>query len=502
MTAAAGEAAGPGDTAGSVLTLASSRGRVALFATVAASGMASLDATVINVALPRIGEDLDAGVGALQWILTGYLLALASLILLGGTLGDRWGRRRVFVGGTVWFALASMLCGLAPTVEALVVARILQGAGAALLTPGSLAILQASFVEQDRARAVGAWSGLSGVAGAIGPFVGGWVVDGPGWRWAFLLNLPVAVAVVAATWRAVPETRDRSATGPLDVGGALLAVFGLAAATWGLTAAGERGWADGPVIAALVAAAIAAAAFVARERAAANPLVPPALFANRTFAVTNVVTVLLYAPLGVAFFLVAYELQVAAGWSAFAAGVAMLPTTVLMLVLSARSGALSERIGPRLPLTAGALLAGIGLWMLSGLGTDAVWLSDVAPGAVVLGLGLVLFVAPLTEAVMGSVPAGRVGTASGVNNAVARTAGLAAVAVVPVVAGLTTARHGTDVAGAAQRGLRIVAVVAVVAAPVAFVGLTDRRTRRSARRFHCAVGGPPIQPDPQRCPVS
>ena len=226
------------------LSLNSSRGRIALVATVAGSGMASLDATVVNVALPHIGDDLDASVSALQWVLTGYLLALASLILLGGALGDRYGRRKVFVIGTVWFAGASLLCGAAPNVEVLVAARILQGVGAALLTPGSLAILQASFRESDRARAVGAWSGLGGGVGAIGPFVGGWLVDGPGWRWAFLINVPVAAIVVVCARAAVPETRDPHAARDLDLVGAGLAVVSLGAATWALTEAGPRGWTD------------------------------------------------------------------------------------------------------------------------------------------------------------------------------------------------------------------------------------------------------------------
>src|ERR1700730_3186797 len=238
----------PAETAGG-LALRSGKGRVALVATVAASAMASLDATVVNVALPHIGKDFHASVSALQWVLTGYLLALASLILLGGALGDRFGRRKVFIIGTVWFAAASLLCGAAMNIEVLVDARIIQGGGAALLTPGSLAILQASFRESDRAAAVGAWSGLGGVAGAIGPFVGGGLVDGPGWRWAFLIKVPVAALAIACARAAVPETRDPHASRGLDLGGAALAVTGLAAGTWALTEAGPRGWTDSAVLA-------------------------------------------------------------------------------------------------------------------------------------------------------------------------------------------------------------------------------------------------------------
>ena len=353
------------------LLLHSRRGRIALVATVAGSGMAALDATVVNVALPRIGTDFDASITALQWVLTGYLLALSSLILLGGALGDRFGRRRVFVIGTVWFAIASLLCGAAPNIEVLIVARVLQGVGAALLTPGSLAILQVSFRQQDRAAAVGAWSGLGGVAGAIGPFLGGWLVDGPGWRWAFLINIPIAAIVVICSRIAVPETRDLHSTRGLDLLGAAIAIVALGAGTWALTEAGPRGWTDSSVVIAGAIALAGIAAFVWRMLHTADPLVPPALFRSREFTVTNLATVLLYSSIGVSFFLVAYELQVAAGWSALRAGIALLPATFLMLVFSSASGSLAQRIGPRLQLTVGPLLTAAGLLLLSRIGSDA-----------------------------------------------------------------------------------------------------------------------------------
>ena len=345
-------------------------------ATVAASGMASLDATVVNVALPHIGNDLGASVSSLQWVLTGYLLSLASLILLGGALGDRYGRRKVFIIGTIWFAGASLLCGAAPNVEVLIAARVLEGVGAALLTPGSLAILQASFRKSDRAKAVGAWSGLGGVFGAIGPFVGGWLVDGPGWRWAFLINVPVAALVVVCALRAVPETRDPHAPRHLDIAGAALGVVSLGAATWALTEAGPRGWTDPAIAVGACIALLGVAAFVYRMLHARDPLVPPTLFESREFTVTNLATVLMYAAIGVTFFLVAYELQVGAGWSALEAGTALLPATVLMVLFSAKSGELAQRIGPRLQLTAGPLIAGVrtaaalaaSVLMLHGLG--------------------------------------------------------------------------------------------------------------------------------------
>ena len=480
---------------GDGLVLHSARGRVALVATVAASAMASLDATVVNVALPHIGEEFNAGISALQWVLTGYLVALASLILLGGALGDRFGRRRVFVIGTVWFAAASLLCGAAPSIDVLVIARVLQGVGGALLTPGSLAILQASFRESDRAAAVGAWSGLGGVAGAIGPFVGGGLVDGPGWRWAFLINLPVAALAIGCAQSAIPESRDPHAGRRLDLVGAALAVVGLAASTWALTEAGPRGWTDAGVLGASAVAISAIAAFVRRMLHAADPLVPPALFRNRTFSVVNLQTVLLYSALGVSFFLVSYELQVATGWSALQAGVALLPATGLMLLLSASSGSLAQRIGPRLQLTVGPLIAAVGLLLLARVGEHASWVTDILPGAIVFGLGLVTFVAPLTATVMAAADPNHVSVASGVNNAIARAANLTALAVIPVVSGLSAASNPTEITHAFRLGLVITASVAAASSPLAFIGLGPQTTAPcTARRIQCNLDGAPLQP--------
>jgi EmrB/QacA subfamily drug resistance transporter len=478
------------------LVLHSARGRIALLATVAASGMASLDATVVNVALPHIGADFHADVSALQWVLNGYLLALASLILLGGALGDRFGRRKVFTIGTAWFAVASLLCAVAPNIDVLVTARILQGIGGALLTPGSLAILQASFQSSDRAAAVGAWSGLGGVAGAIGPFVGGGLVDGPGWRWAFLINVPVAAIAIAAAHSAVPETRDPDAVRGLDLTGAGFAVVFLAGSTWAFTDAGPRGWSDRLVLGAAALAVVGGAAFVWRMLHTHDPLVPPALFANRTFTVMNLATLLLYGAIGVSFFLVAYQLQVASGWSALQAGVALLPTTILMLLLSARSGALTQRIGPRAQLTVGPLLAGAGLLLLARIGPHASWVSDVLPGSLVFGLGLVTFVAPLTATVMATSDPAHVSVASGVNNAIARAAALAALALIPVLSGLSVASGAAQVTHSYRLSLLIAACVAAAASPLAFLGLrTHVRTQLSARQITCAVDGAPLQPD-------
>ncbi|HEX4816783.1 MAG TPA: MFS transporter [Nonomuraea sp.] len=411
------------------LELRSARGRWVLAATVLGSGLALLDSTVVNVALPYLGRELDARMDGLQWTINAYTLTLAGLILLGGSLGDRFGRRRVFLIGTVWFAVASALCGLAPSIEVLVAARALQGIGGALLTPGSLAIIQASFVRADRPRAVGAWSGLGGVASAIGPLLGGWLVQTVGWRWAFLINLPFALLVVLVGVRHVPESRDEQAVGRFDVLGSVLAALALAGITYGLI---EKG-APVPLIAGLVLVA----AFVAVEvRRSPDALVPVGLFRNHVFAAVNVVTLVMYAAMGVVFFLLVVQLQVVSGFSPIAAGLAMLPTTVLMMLLSARAGDVAKRVGPRWPMTLGILVAGGGFVWMSTIGPGASYALQVLPAVSVFGLGLSAAVAPLTSTVLASADERYAGTASGVNNAVARTGSLLAVAAVPPLVGL------------------------------------------------------------------
>ncbi|WP_399088802.1 MFS transporter [Streptomyces sp. BBFR2] len=416
--------------------LASPQGRWVLLTAVLGSGMAMLDSTVVNVALPRIGDDLHADLGVLQWTITAYMLTLASLILLGGALGDRYGRRRVFLVGVVWFAVASLLCGLAPTSGVLIAARALQGIGGALLTPGSLALIQAVFRPDDRARAVGAWSGLGGVATAIGPFVGGWLVDGAGWRWVFFLNVPLAAVCVPVALRYVPETRERAAArGGFDVAGAALGALALAGVTYALIAAPGRGLSAGVVVPG-VAGLLLGVAFVVVERRRAAPMLPPELFAIRQFSAVNAVTVCVYAAFGGFFFLSVVQLQVVAGYSALAAGTALLPTTVLMLLLSARSGELGQRVGPRIPLTVGPLLCAVGMLLMTRVGAGASYVADVLPALVVLGAGMVTLVAPLTATVLASVDVDRAGLASGINNAAARAAGLVAVAALPLLAGM------------------------------------------------------------------
>jgi EmrB/QacA subfamily drug resistance transporter len=460
---------------GPQLRTSEARGRWVLAATIAGSGLALLDSTVVNVALARIGTDLGAGFSGLQWVVNGYTLTLAALILLGGVLGDLYGRRRVFEIGAVWFAVASAGCALAPNIEVLVAARALQGVGAALLTPGSLSLISASFATADRSKAVGYWSGLGGIAGAVGPFLGGWLVD-LSWRAVFVVNLPIAAAVLLISRRHVPETRREGGDGRVDVSGSVLVVLMLAAATYGLTRAGSRGW--GLLEVGLLALAVlAGVSLVVVERRSRHPLVALDLLADRAFAATNVVTLLVYAALGVVFFLLVLQLQVVAGWSPLEAGTSLLPVTASMLLLSGRFGALAARIGARPLMAAGALLTGSGFLLLLRVGPHARYLTDVAPAALVLGLGLSVTVAPLTAAVLAAAPDGEAGAASGINNAVARTAGLLAVAVIPGIAGLS--RLGTGDRDAFDAGfgtaMLLCAVLCALGALVAWFGVPAHR---------------------------
>jgi EmrB/QacA subfamily drug resistance transporter len=378
------------------------------------------------------------------------VLSLAALILLGGSLGDRFGRRRVFVVGTVWFGVASLLCGLAPDVGTLVAARVLQGVGGALLTPGSLSILQASFAREDRGRAIGAWSGLGAVAAAVGPFLGGLLVE-VSWRLVFLLNLPLCAAVVVVALRHVPESRDEQAPDHVDVLGAALGALGLAGVTYALIGLGDD--LPGAVVAVTgLGGAAMLVAFVLVERRSPAPMLPLGIFRSRQFTAANLVTFAVYAAISGVFLLLVVHLQVVGGYSPLAAGVSLLPVTLLMLALSARSGALAARIGPRRPMTLGPLLCAGGTVLLSTVGPSPSYLREVLPGVLLFGAGLVTTVAPLTVTVLAAVEDRHAGLASGVNNAVARTAGLLAVAVLPVAAGITGADY-TDPA-AFQDGYR------------------------------------------------
>jgi EmrB/QacA subfamily drug resistance transporter len=405
------------------IVLRTPAGRWVLFATVLGTSMAFLDATIVNIALPTIGKDLDAGLTELQWTVNAYTLTLAALLLLGGSLGDRYGRRRIFCVGAAWFAAASLLCGLAPTSEFLIAARALQGVGAAMLTPGSLAIIESSFRREDRGAAVGAWSGLGGIAGAAGPFVGGYLVEAVSWRLIFLINLPVAAAVLWVANRHVPETRNAAMRAtPLDLRGAALTALGLASATYGLTAGASKGWGSPLVVGALLAGVVCLALFIALERRIRWPLVPLQLFASRQFSAANAVTFVVYGALGGALFLLPLQLQGTAGYSPLQSGAALVPMTFVMLLLSARAGRLAQRIGPRLPMTVGPLVAGCGLALLGTIGASAPYVTAVLPGVLLFALGLSLTVAPLTSTVLQAGGEEHAGVSSAINNAVARTA--------------------------------------------------------------------------------
>ena len=448
-------------------------GRLVVTTTVAGSAVAMLTATVVNVALPALADDLGADSSQQQWVVNAYLLTIASLILVGGSLGDRFGRVRVYRIGVAWFALASVLCAAAPNVELLIAARLLQGIGGALLTPGSLAIIESTLRRDDRGRGVGQWSGLSGIAGAIGPLVGGLLVD-LSWRWVFVINLPVAAVVLVLSVR-IPESVDRSAQGsPLDLRGAVLTVAGLAAASWALIQGPSSGWA--PIdLAAAVVAVTALAALAVVERSHPHAMVPLDLFANRPFAAANLITVLVYGGMGVVFFLLSIQLQVTTGYSPVAAGAALLPITVLLLLLSSTAGRVAQHIGPRWPLTLGPVLIAVGMLLYRRIGPSADYLTDVLPGVVVFGLGLAASVAPVTATALGTVPDSRAGAASGTNNAVARTGQLLAVAAIPSLVGLTgdalgdPAQLDVGFPTAMAAGAALVALGAVVA----FVLLRD-----------------------------
>jgi EmrB/QacA subfamily drug resistance transporter len=457
--------------------------RWVIVATVLGSGIAFLDGTIVNVALPAIAEDLDASLGDLQWVLNAYLVTLTALLLLGGALGDRFGRRRVFLVGLGAFTAASLLCGAAPTVGVLIAARAAQGVGAAMLVPGSLAIISAVFHRDHRARAVGAWSGLSGIASAIGPFVGGWLIDAVSWRVAFLMNVPLAVAVLIAS-RHVPETLDPAAPRSLDVTGAMAAALGLALATYGLIEAE-------PAIA--IAGVAALVAFLVIEGRSRHPMMELSLFRSAQFSGANAMTLTVYAALGGAFFLLVLQLQIVLGYSALEAGSALLPVTVLMLLLSSRAGALAQRIGPTIPMTVGPVVVAAGLALWAGVDDGSSYAGSVLPGAVVFGLGLSLTVAPLTATIMASADDRHLGVASGINNAVARLAGLLAVAVLPLLVGLDAAAASpVDLDDGTDRAMWVCAALAIVGGLTALA--TVRRVRAVDTPAQPGVAQPCLDP--------
>src|SRR5580693_1256166 len=412
------DGSGPGE----LLAYRSAQGRWVVAAMILGSSVAGIDSTVVAVALPAIGRNLHAGFQDLQWTVTSYTLTLASLILLAGSLSDRWGRRRVFLAGLGWFTLASVLCAAAPSIGWLIAARAVQGIGGALMTPASLAIIEAAFQPGDRTRAIGTWAGSSGVSSAIAPFLGGWLLGAGSWRAIFLINVPVAAVTAWTTWRHVPESRDRSASGSADWPGALAGAAALAAITYAIIVLPGAGVASPQFAAAAVLAVVSSAAFAVTERRRSHPMLPPAIFAAAQFRAANAVTFIVNGALGGFAFLFIPALEIIAGYSPVVAGSALVPVTAVTLLLSGASGRLAQRIGPQ-----------------------ASYWTAVFPLAVLFGLGLASLLPPLTASAMNSAPDAQAGLASGVNNAVARVAGLLWIAALPPITGLTGAVYNDPV---------------------------------------------------------
>ena len=459
------------------LTLAGSAGRWLLVATVLGSGMALLDTTMVIVALPAIGRTLGGGLSTQQWVLDAYLITLAGFVLLGGALGEVVGHGRVFLAGAVAFGVTSAVCGVAPTSAVLIVARLFQGAAASLLVPGALALVSTSFSGEERGRAIGAWSGISGLATVIGPLLGGLLVDHAGWRWVFLVNIPLAAAAVAAAIHHLPlrELRSTALGEHLDLGGALTAAAGLGLLVCGLIEARNLGT---PLTAGAVVLGLALlVAFAVIESRRERPLLPLSLFAIRGFAMANLTTLLVYGALSSALFLVVLELQQVTGYSALASGAAIFPITLLLFLLSPRLGGLVSRMGSRRLITLGPVVAALGLVLFLRVSASASYLTVVLPAAVVFGIGLALTAAPLTTTILGAVPSTRAGIASGVNNAVTRVAGLLAVAAVPLAAGLASAADGagSGFTSGFHHAMLISAVLCLLGAVVSFVGLRPAR---------------------------
>ena len=408
-------------------------GRAVLAATILASSMVFIDSSAVNVALPTLQREFGATGAQAQWVVESYALFLAALLLVGGALGDRYGRKRIFLFGTVLFTVTSVWCGVASSIEMLIVARAAQGVAAALLTPASLAIISAAFSDEtERGRAIGTWSGFTAITAAFGPVLGGWLVENASWRWVFFINLPLAVVVVAVALHGIPESRDEEA-GRLDVVGAVLATIGLGALVFGLIEAPMRGWGSPIVLASLLIGVAGLAAFIAAETRVSSPMMPLGLFRSPTFGGANLLTLLLYGAFGGALFWLPFNLIQVQDYTATEAGATLLPAILIIFVLSRRTGALIGRYGARLPLTIGPGIVVLAFLLFALPGTEGSYWTTFFPAAMVLGIGMAITVPPLTTAVMSAVPQHQAGTASGINNAVARTAGLIAIAVFGVI---------------------------------------------------------------------
>ncbi len=482
------------------LRVGTPRGRGALLASILGSGMAFLDGTAVNLALPAIGEDLGTGFAGFQWVVNGYMLTFASLVLVGGILGDRFGSRRIFELGVVVFAATSVACGLVPGTLGLVVARVVQGVAAALLVPASLALVQKSFVSTDRGRAIGTWSALSGLATVLGPLVGGWLIAAVSWRAIFFINPVIAVGALLASRRFVPEDRPTS-DAPIDLVGSATAALGLAGIVEALIEGPARGWPRSTVVAG-VAGLLLLGAFLLVEARAAHPMLPLRYFRIRAFAGANATTLIVYTVLSGVFFLLGLQLQQVLGYSPLQAGASTLPITGMLFFLSPRAGRLADRIGPRLPMTIGLVIASIGMLLLARIGAGASYWTEVIPSVTVFALGLSGVVAPLTATVLASADVRHAGVASGVNNAVARAAGLLAVAAVPPLAGLTgdAFNNPAEFSDGFQKATTVSAAMLFAGAVLSFLTVRNDVLAEALpdcepeRKIHCAIDGPPVEP--------
>ncbi len=456
------------------------RKRLALLAAILGSFVAGLDATVVNVALPSIQDDLGGGLAGQQWVSNAYLLTLGSLILVGGSLGDVFGERRVFSLGVAGFGAASLLCALAPTVGVLVAARALQGVFGALLTPSALAVIIAAFPASERGAAIGSWTAWTGVAFVVGPLAGGVLVDATSWRWIFLVNVPFVIVTLVVVAAAVEARPPGSTRAHVDLVGALLCTLGLAAPVFALTREPALGWGDPGVWAPLVAGAALLAAFLRWEARSREPMLPLGLFTRRNFAVGNLQTLAMYGGLSLNLFTAVLFLQQVAGYTALESGLATIPTTVVMFLLSRRMGALADRIGPRALMGGGPLLAAAGLLLYQRVGAGAPYLSEVLPALLVFSLGLSMTVAPLTATVLADADERNAGVASGVNNALARIAGLLAVAALGIIA------SGAITLASFHRVMAIAAGLVALGGILGLVGI--RNPRRDVESAGCAGG--------------
>jgi EmrB/QacA subfamily drug resistance transporter len=450
----------------------SREGRLVLVAAILGSGMAFLDGTAVNVALPAIEKDLHTSFAGLQWILNGYLLALAALVLPGGALADRLGRRKIFLAGVVWFAIASILCGVAPSIGALIGARILQGIGAALLVPASLALIQGAYAVEDRGEAIGAWSGFSGLTTIIGPLLGGWFSDAITWRLVFLINPVLALVTFFIAWRSAPESRDSQAEPP-DIGGTIAAALGLGGIVFALIEGPGMGWGHGAVIGAAILGILGVAAFLVVELRSDHPMLPLHYFRRVRFAGVTAASVMIYFALGGLMFLLALQLQQVLGYTALKAGASLAPVTLILLILSPIAGRLAARIGPQVPMTVGSLVAAVGVALMSRIVAGVSYTETILPAVMVFGVGLGLTVAPLTAAAMSAMDDAHAGLASGVSNAVTRVAQLLSVSLLPFAAGLSSGgrAEGQVFSAGFQRAMWIGAGVMCGGAVIVFLSV-------------------------------